>query len=121
MSKDAADSPWGSPGRAAPSRADRARRAASAGCVKLHIFVPSGREIWTVVGRGAEHWQSPHLGFCTCSGFYFDRVNIQRSCYHLEAIRLALGDGAVETIRFGDDEFGGFVAGLILLLQQAEE
>ena len=27
--------------------------------VKLHLFEPSKRKIWTVVGKGEEHWVDP--------------------------------------------------------------
>lgn len=100
-------------------RSTKIRWTSSRGGVKLHVFEPSGTEIWTVVGRSGEHWQSPDARFCSCPGYYFDRRR-GRSCYHLDAARQAARDGTVEITRFSDSEFYGFVAGLLQLLQSAE-
>lgn len=91
----------------------KASLASSQRRVKLHIFEPSGRRIWTVVGTESEHWQSPEMEFCSCRGFYFGRQSAQRGCSHLESIKLARKSGSVEEIRFADEEFDGFIAGLI--------
>ena len=48
--------------------------------VKLHIFDPSQRKIWTVVGKGKEHWLDPDLNFCSCAGFYFGKKGSGRLC-----------------------------------------
>lgn len=96
--------------------ADRAGLVSSQGRVKLHIFEPSGRRIWTVVGARLEYWQNPELDFCSCPGFYFGSLNGQGRCSHLKSIRLARKDGNVEEIRFDDEEFDDFLAGLVSLL-----
>tara|TARA_B110001454_G_scaffold107199_1_gene100890 strand:+ start:145 stop:444 length:300 start_codon:yes stop_codon:yes gene_type:complete len=80
--------------------------------VKLHLFEPSQRKIWTVVGKGEEHWIDP-AGFCSCPGFYFGELNDKISCYHLESIHFAKSQNAVEEIIFSDDEFSNFLYGLI--------
>ncbi len=33
--------------------------------VKLHLFNPSKREIWTIVGKEKEHWIDPNSNFCS--------------------------------------------------------
>jgi len=33
--------------------------------VKLHLFEPSNRKIWTVVGMDKEYWFDPELDFCS--------------------------------------------------------
>ena len=38
--------------------------------VKLHLFEPSKRKIWTIVGKGEEYWLDPDSCFCSCPGFY---------------------------------------------------
>lgn len=81
--------------------------------VKLHVFEPSGRRIWTVVGKGEEHWVDPKAVFCSCPGFYFRQSNGGKPCYHLDSAALAIKKGEVETITFSDDEFSDFLAGLI--------
>ena len=49
---------------------DRVESLVSEGRVKLHIFEPSQRKIWTVVGKGEEHWIDPDSRYCACPGFY---------------------------------------------------
>lgn len=86
--------------------------------IKLHVFEPSMREIWTIVGKNAEHWISPNDDFCSCKGFYFGQMENNETCYHLNAIKLAKNTGDFETIKFSDDEFFTFVNGLISELHQ---
>ena len=81
--------------------------------VKLHLFEPSQRKIWTVVGKGEEHWVDPEGYFCSCPGFYFGSINGKTSCYHLDSIQFAKNENNVEQIIFSDDEFSDFLFGLI--------
>ena len=81
--------------------------------VKLHVFEPSQRKIWTVVGKGEEHWVVPDGGFCSCPGYYFGSINGKISCYHLDSIQFAKNENKVEQIIFSDDEFSDFLFGLI--------
>ncbi len=81
--------------------------------VKLHVFEPSQRKIWTVVGLGEEHWIDPDDSYCSCPGFYFGKLNGKTTCYHLESTYLARKDNQIETIIFSDDEFSDFLSGLI--------
>ena len=81
--------------------------------VKLHVFEPSGKKIWTVVGRGEEHWVDPAECYCSCPGFYFAKLNGKATCYHLDSMKLAEQEAKSETIVFSDDEFPDFVKGLI--------
>ncbi|PIW32148.1 MAG: hypothetical protein COW27_05135 [Nitrosopumilales archaeon CG15_BIG_FIL_POST_REV_8_21_14_020_37_12] len=85
----------------------------SQGRVKLHLFEPSKRKIWTVVGMGEEHWLDPDLDYCSCPGYYFGKLNKKQGCYHLEAVTVAKKENKFETISFLDEEYGDFVAGLI--------
>jgi len=81
--------------------------------VKLHVFEPSQRKIWTVVGKGEEHWIDPNSNYCSCPGFYFGKLNGKTTCYHLESAHLARNENQVEKIIFSDDEFSNFLSGLI--------
>jgi predicted nucleic acid-binding Zn finger protein len=81
--------------------------------VKLHLFEPSQRKIWTVVGKGEEHWADPECSFCSCPGFYFGSINGKTSCYHLDSIQFAKNENKIEKIIFSDDEFSDFLSGLI--------
>ena len=92
---------------------DRVEILVSENRVKLHIFEPSQRKIWTVVGKGEEHWIDPDGGFCSCPGFYFGELSGKTSCYHLESAHFAKRENNVEEIIFSDDEFSDFLSGLI--------
>ena len=81
--------------------------------VKLHIFEPSNRQIWTIVGKGKEHWLDPELNYCSCPGFYFGSLSGNKKCYHLESTKLAKEQDKVEIIKFSDDEYGDFISGII--------
>ena len=81
--------------------------------VKLHLFEPSQRQIWTVVGMGKEHWISPEFDFCSCEGFYFGSLKGKKQCYHLNSAKLARNENNVEIITFSDDEYLDFLSGLI--------
>lgn len=93
-----------------PVKALKPETAVSEGRVKLHVFSPSGRRVWTVVGREDEYWMDPDSGYCSCPGYYFGDA---RSCYHVRCQRLAAKLSAHETARFADSEFDGFISGLV--------
>ena len=44
---------------------DRIEQLVSEKRVKLHVFEPSQRKIWTVVGKGEEHWIDPDGHYCS--------------------------------------------------------
>ena len=92
---------------------DRVQSLVSEKRVKLHIFEPTQRKIWTVVGKGEEHWIDPDCNYCSCPGFYFGKLNGKMTCYHLESAQLARNENKVEKIIFSDDEFSDFLRGLI--------
>lgn len=81
--------------------------------IKLHLFEPSNRKIWTVVGKGKEYWVDPDLEFCSCESFYFNKVAGKHGCYHLDSICISQEKNQYEIIKFDDEEFADFVAGLI--------
>ena len=81
--------------------------------IKLHYFLPSNRKIWTVVGKEKEHWLEPDLKFCSCAGFYFGMLKNKKPCYHIDSIQIAKKEELYERIEFSDDEFEGFMSGLI--------
>ena len=92
---------------------DRIESLVSEKRVKCHIFKPSQREIWTVVGKGKEHWLDPDAEFCSCPGFYFGKLSGKNLCYHLESVRLAKKENKFEKIIFSDDEYNEFIVCLI--------
>ncbi|MFQ5496629.1 MAG: hypothetical protein ACE5DU_01940 [Nitrosopumilus sp.] len=92
---------------------DRVKVLVSEKRVKLHVFEPSQRKIWTVVGKGEEHWIDPDGYYCSCPGFYFGQLNGRSDCYHLKSAELAKRENKIEKILFSDDEFPAFLFGLI--------
>ena len=92
---------------------DRIQSTISEKRVKLHIFEPSMREVWTVVGKGKEHWLDPESEYCSCQGYYFGRLSGKNLCYHLESAKLAKSQNLTEEIIFSDEEFSDFISGLI--------
>ena len=93
---------------------DRVETLVSEKRVKLHIFEPSNRKIWTIVGKGEEHWVDPDFQYCSCPGFYFGKLNGVSVCYHLKSVEFAQRENKTEQIIFSDDEFHDFLSGLIL-------
>ena len=81
--------------------------------VKKHVFKPSQRSIWTVVGKSKEHWLDPDADYCSCPGFYFSNVSGKKPCYHLESVKLARKQNKFEQIEFSDEEYVDFIRGLI--------
>ena len=81
--------------------------------VKVHVFEPSQRKIWTVVGKGKEHWLDPESEYCSCPGYYFGKLSGKTICYHLESVILAKKENKFEKIIFSDEEYAKFLASLI--------
>src|SRR5262245_6654997 len=75
------------------------------GTVKRILFMPSGKIMWTVVGRDNEYWTDPSLGFCSCKDFYFVTLSGGNECYHLKQVRKAMLDSRFETVEFGDNQY----------------
>lgn len=80
--------------------------------VKLHIFEPSRRMIWSVVGVEHEHWVDPKMRFCSCSGFYFAQIRGKNTCYHLDSLMIAIEQSRYNITHFTDDEYADFVYAL---------
>ncbi len=92
---------------------DRVESLVSEGRVKMQIFEPSQRKIWTVVGKGEVHWIDHDGSYCSCPGFYFGKMNGKTTCYHLESAELAQKENKIEKIIFSDEEFSDFLSGLL--------
>jgi predicted nucleic acid-binding Zn finger protein len=80
--------------------------------VKLHLFKPSNRKIWTVVGKENEHWLDLELGYCSCEDYYYNTMEKGQECYHLKSVRIAKEQDKVEIIKFEDSEFADFIGAL---------
>jgi predicted nucleic acid-binding Zn finger protein len=79
------------------------------GYVKAHIFVPSGRTIYTVVGSGGDEFIDPEKPYCSCGNFFFRVMGGKREyCYHILGYKMALEAGKIEKITFEDEEYSDF-------------
>ncbi len=106
-------------GRMESIRVRKARDVVESQSVKLHRFLPSGRTIWTVVGRDCDFLvdldlESQDKSYCSCSDFYF-RVLSERipECYHLLAVKIAMKEEMYSVIDFSDEEFARFLRALV--------
>ena len=94
-------------------RNDKIKLSVYSGRVKLHIFEPSKRKIWTIVGKEKEHWLEPEMQFCSCSGFYFGMIKSNKPCYHIDSVKIAQEKKQYEIIEFSDDEFENFMLSIV--------
>jgi predicted nucleic acid-binding Zn finger protein len=77
----------------------------SSGGVKRHTFLPSGTEIWTVVGNDGEYIQYPEREICTCPQFFFKKMHGDLGpCYHVLSVKSAKLNQSYVTIGCNDDE-----------------
>jgi len=91
------------------------------GCVKVHIFSPSGRVIYTVVGRSGEEFIDPFKPFCSCKNFFFGVLGGRnQTCYHLLSYQLAKESGMFDKIDLHDEEFESFTRFLVGDLAEKE-
>ncbi len=93
-----------------PGHLKKAAEAVLDGCVKRHVFNPSGRVLFTVVGRSGDEFIDPEKPFCSCRHFFF-RVLGGRdlTCYHLLAYEMAKQAQRFDNVEMHDEEFGGFL------------
>ena len=92
----------------------RRERTISSRAVKLHVFQPSGRKLWTVVGKDNEHWTDPDLEFCSCKNYYYKTLSNLEACYHLKTVKQANENNEFVSITFDDSEYNGFVKALLI-------
>lgn len=81
--------------------------------VKAHVFRPSSREIWTVIGKDKEYWVDPDDDFCSCEDYYFKTLSGKEKCYHLQVVEVAKERKLVDITEFSDEEYDSFLRALI--------
>lgn len=93
---------------------DKAIDTVLAGGVKEGRFMPSGRKVYTVVGRMGDEFIDPEKPYCSCSNFFFRVVTGREEiCYHLLSYQMAAKDGRIEVIEFDDEEYPSYLAATI--------
>lgn len=80
------------------------------GDVKRHVFTPSGRTIYTVVGSNADEFIDPEKTYCSCSNFFFRVMSGKAEyCYHLLGYKIAKEANTIEQVTFSDEEYTYFL------------
>ena len=69
------------------------------------LFLPSGKNLWIVIGRDNEYWIDLELGFCSCKDFYFNTLSGGQDCYHLKSVRKAIQERGFRVIEFDDSDY----------------
>lgn len=86
----------------------------AAGGVKENRFLPSGRKVFTVVGRLGDEFIDPWKPYCSCSNFYFRVLGGREElCYHLLSYKIAAKTGRIDVINFSDEEYGTYLTATI--------
>jgi predicted nucleic acid-binding Zn finger protein len=89
---------------------EKAIEAAFGGCVKRHVFLPSGRRIYTVVGSNADEFIDPEKSFCSCESYFYGVLSTKvKYCYHTLSYKIADESGLVNEVRFDDEEYDTFM------------
>jgi predicted nucleic acid-binding Zn finger protein len=89
---------------------ERAIDAVFEGRVKRHVFLPSGRVLYTVVGRSGDEFIDPEKPFCSCQHFFFSVLGGRdQTCYHLLANSIAAEKHRHTSTEFHDEEFRYFL------------
>ena len=81
--------------------------------LKLHYFMPSKRQLWTIIGKNDEYWLDPELDYCTCKHYYFKTLSGKDKCQHLKVINELIKQKKYDKIEFSDDEYTDFIVLLI--------
>ena len=93
---------------------DKALDAVLSGCVKEIHFKPSGRKVYTVVGKMGDEFVDPERPYCSCSNFYFQVLGGRDElCYHLLSYRIAVKAGKVDVVEFSDEDYGPYLAATV--------
>jgi predicted nucleic acid-binding Zn finger protein len=101
------------------ARLKKARDVVESQGVKLHRFHPSGRTIWTVVGRESDFLVEYDPGkenrqYCACSDFYYRVLSSKiPECYHLLACKIAQKEEMYVVVNFSDEELPSFLKALV--------
>jgi len=92
------------------SQFERAIEAALGGCVKRHVFLPSGRHVYTVVGSNADEFIDPDKPFCSCESYFYGVLSTKvKYCYHILSYKIADESDLIQDVRFDDEEYDTFM------------
>jgi len=96
------------------SKLDRAIRTALDRSVKEHLFLPSKRRVYTVVGNLGDEFIDPEKPYCSCSNFFFRGLGQKgEPCYHLLSYVIASESGLIDSTTFSDEEYELLMTALV--------
>ena len=96
------------------SKFKKALELVNSGKVKLHRFNPSGREIWTVVGREGDHLVTEDNPYCSCRHFHYRVLSDQDDiCHHIVGVKVAKRTSRFNLVEFSDEEHSSFIKALL--------
>jgi len=81
--------------------------------IKIHRFSPSDRRICSVVGKDAEYWAEPELGFCSCKSYYYRSLSSGMPCYHLISTVHSIREKTFTALEFEDREYDQIIRAII--------
>jgi len=95
-------------------KVQKALKLVSERSVKLHKFLPSGREIWTVVGREGDQLVDDSQPYCSCGHFYYRVLSHKDDiCYHLLGLKIAKKMQKFDVIEFQDAEYPSLLESIL--------
>ncbi|MEM3190738.1 MAG: hypothetical protein QW292_01240 [Candidatus Parvarchaeota archaeon] len=74
------------------------------GSVKRYLFLPSMKELWSIVGKENEYILLKEPIVCSCPSSFFKRLRYRGSCYHETIFIEALNENSYETIVCHDSD-----------------
>ncbi len=93
---------------------EKALDAVLSGSVKEVRFKPSGRRLYSVVGKMGDEFIDPEKPYCSCSNFFFKVLGGRDElCYHLLSYKIAVKTGKVDVVEFSDEEYGPYLTATI--------
>jgi predicted nucleic acid-binding Zn finger protein len=82
--------------------------------VKRHVFLPSKRVVFSVVGREGDDFVDPVKPYCSCDHFFFRVLGGKDElCYHILSYKIAQEARRLDTVTFSDEEYRPFVRMLL--------
>ena len=97
-----------------PEKTQKALKLVKSKSVKLNHFKPSGRELWTVVGRHGDLLLDDNQPYCSCRDFHYRVLSGKEEiCYHLLALKIAKKTNSYDTINFQDEEYPFYLKSLL--------
>jgi predicted nucleic acid-binding Zn finger protein len=103
-------------------REERAQKLVDELRVKRHLFAPSGRQIWSIVGNEGDFYatfpfddaKQSFPEFCSCDDFHYRALNGEiAECYHLIAGKKAFQQKKYSTVEFSDEDYESFLRSLL--------